>query len=148
MCERITVLKFGGSVLRGENDLAVGVHEVYRWLRQGRRVVVVVSAFEGTTDALVARARGYTDAPSGDAHALLLSTGECTTAALLCLALARAGVPAWVLGPHALGLRTRGKWQRWELHVCTMVCGVQEMDTVSELVRERADIVIFPHPIE
>lgn len=96
-------------MLRGEDDLAAGVHEVYRWLRQGRRVVVVVSAFEGTTDALVARARGYTDAPSGDAHALLLSTGECTTAALLCLALARAGVPARVLGPHALGLRTRGE---------------------------------------
>lgn len=96
-------------MLRGEDDLAAGVHEVYRWLRQGRRVVAVVSAFEGTTDALVAKARSYSDAPSGDAHALLLSTGECTTAALLCLALARAGVPARVLGPHALGLRTRGE---------------------------------------
>lgn len=109
MRECITVLKFGGSVLRMEDDLAAGVHEVYRWLRQGRRVVAVVSAFEGTTDALVAKARSYTDAPGIDAHSLLLSTGECTTAALLCLALARAGVPARVLGPHALGLRTRGE---------------------------------------
>ena len=33
----LTVLKLGGSVLRGEGDLAQAVHEIYRWAREGAR---------------------------------------------------------------------------------------------------------------
>ncbi len=104
----LTVLKFGGSVLRGEEDLRRGVHEAYRWVRAGSRVVVVVSAFEGTTDRLLNQARSYTDSTDDKACALLLATGEFTTASLLALAFSRAGVPARVLGPQAIQLRTRG----------------------------------------
>jgi len=103
-----TVLKFGGSVLRREDDLNNAVHEIYRWIRLGRRVVAVVSAFEGTTDALLTRARGITEHGNEDAAAMLLATGEFTTASLLSFALTRAGVHSKVLGPHALDLRTRG----------------------------------------
>jgi homoserine dehydrogenase len=109
----IIVLKFGGSVLRDEADLARGVGEIARWLARGRRVVAVVSAFEGTTDALLARARAVDPAHTPESHpdalALLLATGEFTTASLLTLALARAGVTAALLGPHQLALRTRGR---------------------------------------
>ena len=104
----ITVLKFGGSVLRDEHDLSRGVHEIYRWLRLGRRVVAVVSAFEGTTDALLSRANAISQTGCTDARTMLLATGELTTASLLALALDRAGIPAGVLGPHSLGLRTKG----------------------------------------
>lgn len=54
--QRTIVLKFGGSVLRDEADLPLAVHEIYRHWRQGYRVLAVVSAFEGTTDELLARA--------------------------------------------------------------------------------------------
>ncbi len=104
----ITVLKFGGSVLRDEQDLSRGVHEIYRWLRLGHRVVAVVSAFEGTTDALLGAANSISQTGCTDARAMLLATGELTTASLLTLALDRAGIPAGVLGPHTLGLRTKG----------------------------------------
>ncbi|MCC6426326.1 MAG: aspartate-semialdehyde dehydrogenase [Phycisphaerales bacterium] len=104
----LTVLKFGGSVLRNEEDLRQGVHEAYRWVREGSRVVIVVSAFEGTTDRLLNQARSYTDATDDKACALLLATGEFTTASLLSLAFARAGISARVLGPQAIQLRTRG----------------------------------------
>ncbi len=104
----LTVLKFGGSVLRSEEDLRLGVHEAYRWVRAGSRVVVVVSAFEGTTDRLLNQARSYTAATDDHACALLLATGEFTTASLLALAFARAGIGAAVLGPQAIRLRTRG----------------------------------------
>ena len=40
----ITVLKFGSSVLCGEADLSKAVQEIYRWTRDGHRVVAVVSA--------------------------------------------------------------------------------------------------------
>ena len=42
MCDSsLTVLKFGGSVLTREQDLAGAAHEIYRWVRRGQRVVAV-----------------------------------------------------------------------------------------------------------
>jgi homoserine dehydrogenase len=53
----ITVLKFGSSVLGCEADLSKAVQEIYRWTRDGHRVVAVVSAIGSTTDLLLARTR-------------------------------------------------------------------------------------------
>jgi homoserine dehydrogenase len=111
----LTVLKFGGSVLRNEADLATAVAEIQRWLERDGRVVAVVSAFDGTTDRLLSQAREYV--PQAErgieadaaATALLLATGELTTASLLTLALHRAGVGATVLSPCAIDLRTDGR---------------------------------------
>ena len=104
----IKVLKFGSSVLRAEEDLPLAVHEIYREWRRGAQVLAVVSAFGDTTDALVARAECLCPQPEPSALAALLATGEATSAALLGLALARAGVPAKVLDPAQAGLLTRG----------------------------------------
>ena len=103
----LTVLKLGGSVLRGERDLAQAVHEVYRWAREGA-VVVVVSALRGATDGLIAQAERLGPRPQPAALAALVATGEQTAAALLALALDRAGLPAEVLDAPRLGLHTRG----------------------------------------
>jgi homoserine dehydrogenase len=51
---KIEVLKFGSSVLRSASDLHIAVDEIYRRWRSGRRVLAVVSAFEGITDKLMA----------------------------------------------------------------------------------------------
>src|SRR5690348_5470392 len=106
---RVIVLKFGSSVLRSEADLPRAVHEIYRWLRDGYSVVAVVSAFGKTTDQLLASAREYSEQPPEGALALLLSTGEKRAAALLALALDRAGIPASAFDPSRLGLRTSGR---------------------------------------
>ena len=66
---QILVLKFGGSVLRDETSIARAVHEIYRHVRRGYRVVAVVSALHGTTDALAAQARGYDHEPLPSAYA-------------------------------------------------------------------------------
>lgn len=114
------VLKFGGSVLRDDRDITRAVHEIYRWVRRGTPVVAVVSALEGTTDALIARARTFSGpsvanagpAATGALHAgslaTLLATGEQTSASLLGLALDRAGVPVEVLDAASISLRTGG----------------------------------------
>ena len=52
MSAPLVVLKLGGSVLRDPADLSAAVHEVYRHVRRGARVLAVVSAFHGRTDAL------------------------------------------------------------------------------------------------
>jgi homoserine dehydrogenase len=103
----LTVLKLGGSVLRSERDLAQAVHEVYRWAREGP-VVAVVSALRGTTDGLIAQAERVGPRPQPAALAALVATGEQAAAALMVLALDRAGLPAEVLDAARLGLRTRG----------------------------------------
>lgn len=109
MSRETIVLKFGGSVLRDEASVGVVAEEVLRFVSQGRRVVAVVSALEGTTDALLGRARALAPEPDEDALAMLLATGELASASLLTLALSARGVRPWVLGPHALGLRTKGR---------------------------------------
>ena len=53
----VVVLKFGSSVLASPDDLPSAVDEVYRRLREGSRVLAVVSAFAGDTDRLLGRAR-------------------------------------------------------------------------------------------
>lgn len=104
----ITVLKFGGSVLRSEKDLPLAVHEIYRHYRRGSQILAVVSAFGGTTDALLIQTKVFGDADNPEAVATLLATGEAASAALLALALERAGVPAKVLTPAQVGIVTAG----------------------------------------
>jgi len=104
----ITVLKFGSSVLRKEEDLAHAVHEIYRWVRQGQRVVAVVSAIGSSTNQLLAQSQAYGDRINEHAVAALVSTGEAQSSALLALALDRAGVPASIFDESRLGLRAEG----------------------------------------
>jgi homoserine dehydrogenase len=106
MSEAIVCLKFGSSVLRSAADLPWCVQQIYAHVRRGERVVAVVSAFAGVTDSLYARAREH----GADEHATaaLVATGEQEAAALLALALDRCGVPARLLAPSQVRLRTRG----------------------------------------
>jgi len=102
------VLKFGSSVLRSEHDLPEVVQEIYRVWRTGEQVVVVVSAFGDTTDQLLGRAISICAEPDEVTLATLLATGETTAAALLALALQRAGIPAKVFDAAQASLRTKG----------------------------------------
>lgn len=106
--ERVIVLKFGGSVLASETALGDVVHEIYRWRRDGFRVVAVVSAFYGTTDRLLRHANELCPGADRETVAALVSLGECESAAALGAVLDRAGVPATVLMPGAIGLHADG----------------------------------------
>ncbi|MHC4598629.1 MAG: homoserine dehydrogenase [Planctomycetota bacterium] len=106
--DRLIVLKFGGSVLASEEAIPGVVHEIYRNLRRGRKVIAVVSALAGTTDALVRQARRWSDDPDPEGLAALLATGEATSAALLALGLSRAGIRSVILDAERIGLKTRG----------------------------------------
>jgi len=105
---QIVVLKFGSSVLRSSADLPVAVDEIYRHVREGRRVVAVVSAFAGVTDSLIERAHGVGGHADPYAYASLVGSGEIESAAMLALSLARHGVPARLLPPEQFTLRAHG----------------------------------------
>lgn len=108
MPERIVVLKFGSSVLRSRADLPAAVHELYRWYREHTRVIAVVSAIGDATEQLIRQSRELCATPEPWATAELLATGERTSAALLGVALDRAGIPARVVNPREIGLEVRG----------------------------------------
>jgi homoserine dehydrogenase len=104
----VIVLKFGSSVLAGQGDLARATEETRRWLEAGRRVVAVVSALAGATDELLRRARAVAEEPAREGLAAYLASGERQAAALLHLALERAGTAATLVDPFAIGLRAAG----------------------------------------
>jgi homoserine dehydrogenase len=109
MARPLIVLKFGGSVLRGEDDLLRAVKETESWIDRGWNVVAVVSAFEGVTDSLVGQAKAFGEHPLAEARALLTATGELSSCSLLGLALHRAGIASTVAAPWTIGLRAEGE---------------------------------------
>jgi aspartate kinase len=76
-------------------------------LHPSAKLLVVVSAENGTTDALLALAREIVPDPDPEALDLLWSTGELRSVALLTLAVQALGVRAGGLNAHQTGLVDR-----------------------------------------
>ena len=105
---RIVVFKFGSSILDGPGGFRDAAGEVLRAVEGGHRVVAVVSAMSGTTDALLSSASSLSYRPPDALVSRLLATGETASVALLGIALAEAGLSSCPLDAQALGLRTSG----------------------------------------
>ena len=102
----ISVLKIGGSVLTDvaayRRAAAFVAHKLAD--NASTRFVVVVSAQQGETDALLHGAQDLCPEPSREALDLLWSTGELRSVALLVLALHSLGVCAAPANVHQTGL--------------------------------------------
>lgn len=105
----IVVLKFGGSVLLEDDCVNKVLNNIYSFVRDGRKVIAVVSAFGNLTDELTSRARKISSSPEPEAFASLLATGELVSASMLSLAADDAGIESQVLGYERLGIRTIGE---------------------------------------
>jgi homoserine dehydrogenase len=104
--KRLCVLKFGSSVLRGEGDYPAVALEIYRHVREGEKVVAVVSALDGETDNLFEQAERVGGAAPDALVARLARVGELHSAALM--ALAKVGVRACTMDPDEMGLVAKG----------------------------------------
>lgn len=103
----VAVVKIGGSILinsRAYRRAANFLRNRHR-AAPDERLVVVVSAQEGATDALERLARKIAPKPDPAALDLLWSTGEIRSAALLALHLQALGVSARALNIHEAGLK-------------------------------------------
>ncbi len=132
----LIVLKFGGSVLLSESSLRRAVHEIYRWRRDGWKVIAVVSSLCGRTDELLACCDRFGSAVDSSARAAFLATGEFESAALLNLQLERSGVPSVVITPGAAGLVAAGD------AVDASPLTLEGPQLPAALARE--DVVVFP----
>lgn len=106
--KRLCVLKFGSSVLGIENDYRAAALEIYRHVRDGEKVVAVVSALGKGTDDLLEQATRVGGVSPPALVARLARVGELHSAALMALALSRVGVQACTMDPHEMGLMAEG----------------------------------------
>lgn len=104
--EPVVVLKIGGSVLSDAASYRRVAEALRRRLAADRaqRFVVVVSAENGLTDALLQTARACIARPNPVMLDLLWSTGELRSVALLVFSLHAAGIRSIGLNAHQTGL--------------------------------------------
>jgi aspartate kinase len=103
---QIVVIKLGGSILVRPKAYKRAAKFLANRLRANpdERLVVVVSAQEGTTDKLERAARKIVSEPHSAALDLLWSTGEIRSVAVLALELQALGVQTAPLNIHQAGL--------------------------------------------
>ena len=104
-------------------------------VRDGARVVVVVSAMGKTTDQLLALARSVAREPSRRELDMLLSTGERISMALLAMALSELGVPAISFTGSQSGILTNDR------HSGARIIEVRPVRIQDELERDQVVIV-------
>lgn len=106
MSAPIVVLKIGGSILTGPQAYRRAAEFIASRLcrNPSERIVAVVSAEAGVTDALLSAARDIVEDPDPHAVDLLWSTGETRSAALLTLSLHARGVSARAVNVHEAGI--------------------------------------------
>lgn len=108
--DKIAVVKFGSSILTDNAGIWHAVHEVYGYVREGFKVLVIVSAIGKTTNQLLEHATNLLGEPAihpdPNAIAELLATGETKSAALFTIALNGAGILSQQLDHHIL--QTKG----------------------------------------
>ncbi|WP_027409520.1 aspartate kinase [Anoxybacteroides tepidamans] len=90
----IIVQKFGGTSVGSIERIQNVANRVIQEVKNGNRVVVVVSAMGKTTDELVGLAKQLSSQPSKREMDMLLSTGEQVSIALLAMALQEQGYKA------------------------------------------------------
>ncbi|MCS6915819.1 MAG: aspartate kinase [Myxococcales bacterium] len=131
----IVVQKYGGSSVANLDRLRSVAERVAATARQGRRVVVVVSAMGKTTDELLALARSISPAPPRRELDMLLSCGERISMALLAMALGELGVDAISFTGSQSGILTNDR------HSGARIIEVRPVRIQDELERDRVVIV-------
>ena len=104
----VAVLKFGHSVLQSVDHVSVACNEIYRRLREGYKVVAVVSAIGNETSELLKISDDLFFEPDSPALPKLLRIGEFRSSALVSLALSNLGVECHAVDPHEIDLLARG----------------------------------------
>ena len=102
----LVVQKFGGTSLATAEKIHRAARRAIRAKRDGKRVVLVVSAMGSSTDDLISLARQVSSNPPKRELDMLLTTGEQVSIALMAMAISSAGHEAISLTAAQLGLFT------------------------------------------
>jgi len=143
----LIVQKYGGSSVGSVERIQAVAQRVYKTVKAGNSLIVVVSAMGKTTDGLVKLASEISKNPNRREMDMLLSTGEQVTIALLSMALQELGQPAISMTGAQVGIVTEAEHTRARiLHIETerlirhinqgkvvVVAGFQGISSTEEL---------------
>ncbi|MDB9367413.1 aspartate kinase, partial [Nodularia spumigena CS-586/05] len=116
----LIVQKYGGTSVGSVERIQAVAQRVYKTVKAGNSVVVVVSAMGKTTDGLVKIAQEISQNPNRREMDMLLSTGEQVTIALVSMALQEIGQPAISMTGAQVGIVTEAEHTRARiLHIET-----------------------------
>ena len=132
----VVVMKFGSSVLRNPADAPSVASDIYAQVRLGRRVVAVVSAFEGETDRLLGEARALGLAHDNHLLPAFVAQGEERSAALVSLACDRIGLDAVTLTVREVGIVAEGP--------CEHATPVALKRAALDQALQRHEVVVVP----
>jgi aspartate kinase len=102
----LIVQKYGGTSVGTIERIKAVAERVVSTVRQGNRVVVVVSAMSGETDKLIGLAKSISLNPNEREMDVLLSSGERVTTALTAMAISDLGQKAMALTGRQAGIIT------------------------------------------
>ncbi|MEH2056902.1 MAG: aspartate kinase [Nostoc sp.] len=116
----LIVQKYGGTSVGSVERIQAVAQRVYKTVKAGNSIVVVVSAMGKTTDGLVKLANEISPNPNRREMDMLLSTGEQVTIALLSMALQELGQAAISMTGAQVGIVTEAEHSRARiLHIET-----------------------------
>ena len=102
----LIVQKFGGTSVGDLERIQNVANRIATTVKEGHKVVAVVSAMSGETNKLVGYAEHFSDNPIRAEVDMLLSSGERVTASLLAIALSEMGFPALSMSGRRAGIVT------------------------------------------
>ncbi|MCH5336032.1 MAG: aspartate kinase [Campylobacter sp.] len=102
----LIVQKYGGTSVGDLERIEAVCNRVIESVKQGHKLVVVVSAMSGVTNELIDYANFFSKTPNGKDMDMLLSSGERVTSALLSIALNEKGFEAISFSGQKAGIIT------------------------------------------
>lgn len=132
---KLIVQKYGGSSVADVEKLKKIASMIAAVKKQGIDVVVVVSAMGKTTNQLIEMAKAISPDPPRREMDMLLSTGERTSMALLCIALHEEGIDSISLTGSQAGIITNDR------HNDARVIEVRPVRVLDEL--EKGKVVVI-----
>ncbi|HVR73201.1 MAG TPA: aspartate kinase, partial [Planctomycetota bacterium] len=135
LAEPVLVQKYGGSSVATSEHIKSVARRVAAKRREGKAVVVVVSAMGKTTDSLINLSREITFHPERREMDMLLHAGEIISTALLAMAIAEEGVPSVSFTGQQAGMRTDAS------HTQARVLGVDGGRVLGELAKGRVVVI-------
>lgn len=102
----LIVQKYGGTSVENTIQIKAVGERVVSSVKQGNKVIVVVSAMAGETDKLIKLSHDIIDTPDEREMDLLLSSGERVTSALTAMAIQKLGYKSISLTGRQVGIIT------------------------------------------
>ena len=107
--ENLIVQKYGGTSVGSFERIEAVADNIANTHKNGKDVVVVLSAMAGETDKLIQLAKSIQPEPEPREYDALISTGEQISVALMAMALTKRGIKSKSYTAYQLGIKTNDR---------------------------------------